>query len=267
MKWNLYGCGNIVKALAKEMFKDKTHEVSTYTPSFTNAMELAKGIGGHVFREIDLMPEAQVIMLGCKPQQVEALAKSLMGKLKGDEILISLLAGVSSERLKELFCVKKVVRLMPNTPSQVGHGVLSFYFTKEVSENEKSNLLDIFKNCGRVFALKSEDDIDKVTAHTASGPAYFFEIARIMSLHLENLGIETKMAREMVIHTLLGSAKLMDFEHEQDGDSPEVLRERVTSKGGTTSMALDVFKDAQLSKIFDRALDAAYNRALELNKS
>ena len=112
-----------------------------------------------------------------------------------------------------------------------------------------------------LFVFESDDWIDRITPYSGSGPAYIFEVARIMCKELEDLGLDVVSAEKMVAHTIYGSAKMLV----ESNDSPKALRDNVTSKKGVTYEALQVFKDSDFPGIFKKALKAAYARAKELS--
>ncbi|WP_417336501.1 pyrroline-5-carboxylate reductase [Halobacteriovorax marinus] len=258
-----FGCGNMAQAIVEGMNKSsKELEYFLYTPSNTRAIELAKVVSGTHVADLSKIPECDFYMLSCKPQQFEELAKSIKGKLKPSATIISILAGTTTETISKSLGVSKVLRVMPNTPSLVGAGVNAFYFTDEVENEERHFLTDIFSGFSKVFTFEKEEEIDLITGFSGSGPAYIFEFSRILTEKMVSMGIARDIATEMIKWTFYGSSKLQL----ESSDSSEELRNKVTSKNGVTYEALEVFKGEGLEKIVDMAIDAAYNRAVELSK-
>jgi len=260
----ILGCGNMAQALVRGLFDQKMpFDFFTYTPSKTKAQELAKNVEGECVETLKGLPKCDYYMIACKPQQLEELVISLENQIPKDAVIISILAGVTTNTLKSLFFNDNIVRIMPNTPSLVGHGVNAFYFTEELETEKKDIVLNAFSSFSEVFTFDKEEKIDVITGFSGSGPAYIFEFSRIMINKMMAMGVSEETASAMVKHTFLGASKLMV----ESEDNPETLRNKVTSKKGVTYEALEVFKEANIEKIFDHALDAAYTRSVELSKA
>ena len=258
-----FGCGNMAQAIIEGMFKEGASlSFSLYTPSNTRAIELAAKVSGTHFSSLQEVPRSDFYMISCKPQQLDELAFNIKGKLNPDAVIISILAGTTTETIKSTLGVSKVLRVMPNTPSLVGAGVNAFYFSSEVSVSERSFLTEVFQSFSKVFTFDEEREIDVITGFSGSGPAYIFEFSRILIEKMTSMGIDKEIATEMIKWTFYGSSKL---QLESD-DSSEELRNKVTSKKGVTYEALEVFKESKFEKIVDKALDAAYTRSIELSK-
>jgi pyrroline-5-carboxylate reductase len=258
-----FGCGNMARAIIEGM-KSKNNNINytLYTPSKTRAISLAKDVDGIVLEDLDTIPKANYYMISCKPQQLDELSKSIKGKLDPDSIIISILAGTTVKRLQEAFGVKIVLRIMPNTPTLVGAGVNAFYFSNDFDSNSKSDLINLFSSFSKVFTFNNENEIDKITGFSGSGPAYIFEFSRLLTNKMISMGIDSEIAEEMIKWTVYGSAKLQL----ESSESSETLRNNVTSKKGVTFEALEKFKELNLENMIDQALDCAYNRSIELSK-
>lgn len=258
-----FGCGNMAQAIIEGIYaNNKELEFHLYTPSNTRAIELSKKVGGYHLKSLESIPSCDFYMISCKPQQLLELAKTLKGKLNPNSVVISILAGTTTETLQNVLGVSKVLRVMPNTPSLVGAGVNAFYFTDEVSDADRKYLLDIFSSFSKVFSFNTENEIDVITGFSGSGPAYIFEFSRILIEKMISMGVDREVATEMIKWTFYGSSKLQ-LESE---DTSEELRNKVTSKKGVTYEALEIFKRENFEKMVDMALDAAYNRSIELSK-
>jgi pyrroline-5-carboxylate reductase len=250
-----FGAGNMAQALIPPLAS--SYEIHAYSPSGKSAKILAEKSSGQVQENLKSI-DADLYFICCKPQQFSDLALKLKGKLSKDALVVSILAGTTVDTLADSLGHSNILRLMPNTPSQFGHGVTLFYGEKNVDdfigEMKKSNLM---------IMMKSEDQLDKVTAVTGSGPAYLFEFGRIMMEELKAMGLDECSSREMIAELFLGSSTMMKNREE----SFETLRNQVTSKGGVTFEALKVFTEAGLEKMTHEALVANYNRSKELAKS
>jgi pyrroline-5-carboxylate reductase len=258
------GCGNMAQAIIQGLYKVNAEiDFITYTPSITKAKALAEEVSGKYITELDNLPECDYYLIACKPQQLTELVKATAGKIPNKSIIISILAGTNTKTLSEAFNNSKIIRIMPNTPSLVGHGVNAFYTTAAVTKEEKSLITNYFSMFSEVFNFEEEDKIDIITGFSGSGPAYIFEFSRIMIQKMVKMGISEEVASGMVKHTFLGASKLMV----ESEDDPETLRNKVTSKKGVTYEALEVFKIENTEEIFGKALDAAYKRSIELSKN
>ena len=198
---------------------------------------------------------ADFVLLAVKPQHVE----SACAGWRTSKPVISILAGTTITRLKKLTGSKKIVRAMPNTPAQIGAGITGWVATKAVKN--KTLIRKIFAATGSEVELKSEKQIDAVTAISGSGPAYFFAFVEALTAAGEQLGLGGN-ASEFAAQTFYGAARL----GKQSGQDFQTLRENVTSKGGTTAAALAELKKQKLGKVVEKAAKAAAKRSRELAK-
>ncbi|MBI4126807.1 MAG: pyrroline-5-carboxylate reductase [Deltaproteobacteria bacterium] len=209
------------------------------------------------------LPPCDFYLIACKPQQFSELAKNLNSIINPQGVVISIMAGVTTTKIKSLLPrAEKIVRTMPNLPCLVGEGVTGMYVTPAVSPEERNIVQGIFETVSKTFLFESESALDIVVAVTGSGPAYVFEWANLLIHKMTAMGMDAKTADGMVRQLFVGASRLMA----ESPDSPEELGKRVTSKGGTTEAALKVFSESKLDAIVSKAIDAAFNRAKELSK-
>ena len=206
----------------------------------------------------------EVVVFAVKPQQMREAAR-FAGVKDNANLVISIAAGVTLASLARWlggpnFAYTKLVRAMPNTPALIGAGVTGLYAPASVSEAEKRQAETILGAVGATVWIPDESLMDAVTAVSGSGPAYVFWFIEQLAAAGESLGLSRETSRKLAIETVLGSAKLAA----QSADSPAALRERVTSKGGTTEAALKAFEDQKLAERFLRAVEAARDRGAEL---
>jgi pyrroline-5-carboxylate reductase len=257
------GCGSMASALVKGLWDPSSGlSVSCYTPSRTRAEKLAADVSGQVIESLDSLPELDSWMIGCKPQQFDELAHSLLGKIKEDAVVISIMAGIPTDRIANALGVNKVVRVMPNTPTLVGEGISLLYFTNDFSQEEKENLKELLSSASQIYSFEDEEMIEKLSGFTASGPAFVFEWARIMAAKAISYGVNEQDAYAMAKKLLFGSSKMMM----ESAETPEALRAQVTSKKGITYEALKVFEGRGFEEMTFEAIEAAYKRAKELAK-
>lgn len=263
MKISIIGCGKMSSSLALGFFKKFSHlEFFGFNPTFEKALSLMKQINGSAVKEIKELPVSDIYLLGAKPQHFDEMVKMLSPYLPPNALIISIMAGINVESLSHKLNSKRIARVMPNTPCAIGEGVSSVYFGPELLRDEKNKILELFQAVGSVFELSLEDQINISTVFTGSGPGFLFEIARIMYFKILEEGIEPKIAAAMVNQTFLGASKLMI----QAGNNYELLRESVTSRGGTTEAGLLVFKERDLSGLLGKAFEASLSRSRKLGE-
>ncbi|MSQ89458.1 MAG: pyrroline-5-carboxylate reductase [Betaproteobacteria bacterium] len=203
-----------------------------------------------------------VIVLAVKPQQIQEAAR--YSGLKADaNLVISIAAGITLTSLSRwLGGHARLVRAMPNTPALIGAGITGLCALAGVGEAEKKQAATILGAVGTTVWIADESLMDAVTAVSGSGPAYVFWFIEQLANAGQSLGLPLEVAEKLARETVLGSAKLAA----QSGESPALLRERVTSKGGTTEAALRVFHEEALAEGIQRAIAAARERGAELGQ-
>lgn len=206
----------------------------------------------------DAVTDSDVVILAVKPQQIGDL--EIAGKLKGDAIVISIMAGVPIEKIREILDGHSyIARVMPNLPALISEGMSGFY-APDLTGEQKSVVVGILKSFGDEIELKSEDEIDKITAISGSGPAYVFYFLEAMTDAGVELGFGEETAKKLALKTLLGSGKYAKVASESFSE----LREKVTSKGGATEKALQVLNNYGFKKSLVEAINSAYKKAKEL---
>ena len=203
---------------------------------------------------------ADTLLLAVKPQDLRGAAAAL-APLGAEQLVISIAAGARLADLSRwLRGHRRLVRAMPNTPALIGAGIAALYAMPEVGAAERSRAEAVLAAVGGVVWVDEERLLDPVTALSGSGPAYVFWFIEQLAAAGESLGLPRPVASRLALDTVLGAARLAA----QSADSPAVLRDRVTSKGGTTEAALRVFDQEQLAERLRRALQAASARGAEL---
>ncbi len=205
---------------------------------------------------------ADVVVLAIKPQALPEVAKGLKGRLEPGQLLLSILAGTRLETLAASLGHRAVVRAMPNTPAQIARGLTVWTAAPEVTPAQREQAISILGAMGQEMAVPSEDEIDKATAVSGSGPAYLFLFIEALTDAAVSLGFTPEVARELVLATVLGAGEMV----QATGEEPAKLRRRVTSPGGTTAAALKVFEGGGFTELVRRAVRAAYDRARELGQ-
>jgi len=202
----------------------------------------------------------EVVVFAVKPQQMKEAAR-FAGIRDNANLVISIAAGITLDTLSRwLGGYARMIRAMPNTPALIGAGVAGLYAQPGVSEAGRKQAEAILGAVGGTVWIEDEALMDAVTAVSGSGPAYLFWFIEQLAAAGESLGLTGETSRKLAIETVLGAAKLAA----QSADSPAVLRERVTSKGGITEAALKAFEEQKLAERFLRAVEAARDRGTEM---
>jgi pyrroline-5-carboxylate reductase len=206
---------------------------------------------------------SDVIVLAVKPQQMRDVALRLQSQLDARPLMLSIAAGIRGTDLSRwLKGYGAIVRTMPNTPALIGQGITGMVAMAGVSEAQKQAANSILGTVGKTVWLDSEDLIDPVTAVSGSGPAYVFFFLEAMQQAALEMGLSGEQGRELAIATFTGAAQLAAQSHEP----VEVLRQRVTSKGGTTHAAITSMEQAGVKQAIVDAMKAAAARGRELGE-
>lgn len=193
-------------------------------------------------------------------QSVVESVKEAVQKKK--PVLVSIAAGIRVEALgRWVGGEMPIVRCMPNTPALVKTGATGLYANEQVSENQKDHVESLLRAVGVTVWVNTESELDVVTALSGSGPAYFFMVMEALEMAAIDAGLDQKTAQLLTQETALGAAKMALASSETAG----VLRQRVTSPGGTTERAIDVMNERGLPDVFHEAVLAARDRSIELS--
>jgi pyrroline-5-carboxylate reductase len=209
----------------------------------------------------------RVWVFAVKPQHLKAAAQACRPFLRPDTLVVSIAAGITSGTLARWLGEpgrpwQRLVRCMPNTPALIGAGITGLMALPGVSEDDRAVAQQMLRAVGETVWVDDDDALDAVTAVSGSGPAYVFLFLEAMLQGGKDLGLNDVQARKLALATLSGATQLAALSPE----SPATLRERVTSKGGTTAAALAVFEQRQFAAIVRQAMGAARDRAAELAK-
>lgn len=209
-----------------------------------------------------LVAKSNVIVLAVKPQDLSPVLDQLAGHDLKKKVIVSIAAGITVSFIEQRLIQKaKVIRTMPNMPALIGEGITAVCKGKWSTEKDVKDVCGMLKGIGETIVVK-EELMDAITAVSGSGPAYVFLFVECLMKAAQNLGLTAAQSKELVYKTLLGSAHLL----EKSKDDAATLRAKVTSKGGTTQAAMDVFTSRQIERVFADALLAASYRARELAK-
>ena len=205
------------------------------------------------------LSQADLIIWAVKPQVFKAAAQDV-APWTHQALHLSVAAGITMASLSAWLQAPRVVRAMPNTPALVGLGQTGLFANAAVSPEDKTLIEAVLQSTGEWVWLANESLLDAVTAISGSGPAYVFYFLEAMCSAGESMGLSRQEAKQLAIGTLLGAGQLAA----QSAETPAVLRERVTSKGGTTQAALEHMNQQALGEHFQAAMWAAHRRAQAL---
>lgn len=212
--------------------------------------------------DIDFVPS--VVVLAVKPQSMDKVLPKMAPILGPDTVTMSVAAGTTIAALeKGLGSDRAVVRVMPNTPAQVGRGMSAAFGNPLVTDEHRHIVTELLNAIGESAWLDDEGQIDAVTAVSGSGPAYVFLLAEVLGEAAKAIGLPKDLAEKLARVTVSGAGELLH----QSPLTPDVLRVNVTSPGGTTAAALAVLMgDDALKSLMTRAVAAAEARAIELGQ-
>ncbi len=262
-KISFIGAGRMATALAAGLLQKgfSKSAISAFDVSESASAKFAEKTGIRIAKDIgDSLSEADTVILAVKPQNVaEALSEAKT--LLKDKLLISILAGTRIETLKGLSGCRRLVRVMPNTPALIGEGVSVFCHSDGLSETDISRAESILNAVGSVCQVK-ESQMDAVTGLSGSGPAYVFDFIQALADGGVAAGLPRDVALKLAAQTVKGAACMVI----ETGEHPSVLRDQVTSPGGTTAKGLSVLEKNAFRGTVSEAVTAAAERSKELGK-
>ena len=261
----LIGGGNMARGLIGGLTQAgvPAARITVSDPLAATREALARDLGVNVTADnATAVAGATVVVLAVKPQQMAPVAKSLAPALAHRPLVISVAAGIRAADLSRwLGPAVPVVRSMPNRPALIGVGASGLFADAGVGSAHRQLAERVLASTGICIWVKTEADLDTVTALSGSGPAYFFRLAELMAEAAVAQGLDADTARRLAAQTLAGAGQLVSAE--RDADLAR-MRAEVTSKGGTTEAALNVFAERDLPGTVAAAQAAAAHRSREL---
>jgi len=261
------GAGNMATALAKgfvEASLAKGAETAIYDIVSEKSGALAASLGAKPARSVEeTLKRADIIVLAVKPQNAAELLPVVAPAAEPRHLFISILAGTRTSRIESLIGGQpRVVRVMPNTPALIGAGASALARGRHATAEDLDTAVELFRAVG-VAVKVEESQLDAVTGLSGSGPAYFFYLMEALVEAGCEAGLDRRTATALVLQTALGAGRLAS----ESPDAPSVLREKVTSKGGTTAAGLAALKEGGFAELVMRCVKAAVARSVELGKS
>lgn len=210
----------------------------------------------------DCAPKADIIFIAVKPYHSQELFERMKPLVNPEQLIISIMAGVTIQFMQKALGIDKVVRAMPNLPAQVGKGLTSYVASEQVSRLELFMVEGLLDTTGKSLRVADEKFIDASTGISGSGPAYVFYFMQSMMEAALQMGFSENVSKVLVSQTFTGAIELFN----QSNLNPDSWMEKVASKGGTTRAALDSMQGNQVSERIKEAAFAAFNRAVELGE-
>ena len=263
------GCGVMGESMIAGLLRKgivEPQKVWASHPRAARREELSEKYGIEVFDEnaeaarAACAHETSAIVLCIKPQRVAKVVADLEGVLHPNDLVISIVAGARIEQLAGSLGTAKIVRAMPNTPSQIGAGITAWTCTEAVAQEDRVHIREVLSALGKELFVETENMIDMATSLSATGPTYVFMVMEALTDAGVHLGFSRDMAKELVQETMLGSVKFAMESHKH----PAELRNMVTSPGGTSAAAIYQMEKGALRTVLSKAVYAAYKRAAAL---
>ena len=262
MKYGFIGCGNMGSALASALSKSG-NEILLSDHTESKALQLAEKLNCKASQNADIANECDIIFLAVKPQSLEKTVgeiKSIISDRK--PVIVTMAAGVKLEKIESLAgCNLPVIRIMPNTPVAVGRGVVLYCYNNLVDESTLSDFIKDLSFAG-AFEKLPESFMDIGCAVSGCGPAYMYMFVDAIANSAEKNGLDREQAVKLAALTMSGAAEMVL----QSDKTPEELKIAVCSPGGSTIEGVKVLESESFKEITENAIDAAYNRNVELGK-
>ena len=266
----ILGSGKMGSSLLKGLISNNelNFDISVVEPNLTkdnNDLILENKIDYFQSIEDIKEPDFDLILFAVKPQVINEVCSGVIENLNQEKTfsIISILAGTTVKTFEGYFSSSPIIRAMPNLAVSEGSGVTALYGNINVEKVFKDTSDKIFSGVGEVIWVDSEDMMDVITATSGSGPAYYFFLTECLSLIAEEMGLSKENADKLSRQVAIGSSDIM----KSSTESLTNLREKVTSKGGTTEAALKTLMspDREFYNIFKQALKNAYKKSKDLS--
>lgn len=253
------GGGNMASAIIAGLHRSNRQSlVHVVNRGAEKREKLAKAYGVRTSAALPELTAEDVLVLAVKPQDMQ---NACAGVETHGALVLSMAAGLSVDTLSRyLGGTKRIIRIMPNTPAQIGMGMSGLYAAEGVNEADKALAQSMMQPSGQTVWLEKEAQIHAITGISGSGPAYVFFLMDALQKAAAKQGFDTAQARELVLATFKGAVALA----EQTGEPFEVLQQKVTSKGGTTYAALETFRQREVAEAIGAGVEACVLRSKEI---
>jgi pyrroline-5-carboxylate reductase len=266
------GCGVMAESIIAGLLRKNlvgARQIVASHPRAGRRQELNERYGIRVFEKnieavesVKAGSEDSTVALCVKPQRLKGVLQELKGVVSPEQTVLSIIAGARIETIAESLGNQKIVRAMPNTPSQIGAGMTAWTCTGEISETEKSRVKALLTALGKELFVETENMIDMATSLSATGPTYIFMVMEALTDAGVHMGFSREVSKELVQETMLGAVLFAMESHRH----PAELRNMVTSPGGTSAEAIYQMEKGGLRTVLSKAVYAAYKRAVALGE-
>jgi len=265
------GCGVMAEAMIAGVLRKNlvgAEQITATHPRENRRGELNDKYGIRVFENnaeaVEKIRDAEnpVIALCVKPQRLKGVLQELESVVAPNQIVLSIIAGAKIETIGEALSNRKIVRAMPNTPSQIGAGITVWTCTEEIGAAQREQVKALLTALGKELHVESENMIDMATSLSATGPTYIFMVMEALTDAGVHMGFSREVSKELVQETMLGSVLFAMESHKH----PAELRNMVTSPGGTSAEAIYQMEKGGLRTVLSKAVYAAYQRAVALGE-
>jgi pyrroline-5-carboxylate reductase len=265
------GCGVMAESIIAGLLRKNlvgAQQIFGSHPRANRRRELNEKYGIQVFEKnieaVDAVKSSEnsIVALCVKPQRLKGVLQELKGVVTPNQIVLSIIAGARLETISEALGNQKIIRAMPNTPSQIGAGMTAWTCTEEISESEKARVKALLTALGKELFVETENMIDMATSLSATGPTYIFMVMEALTDAGVHMGFSREVSKELVQETMLGAVLFAMESHRH----PAELRNMVTSPGGTSAEAIYQMEKGSLRTVLSKAVYAAYRRAVALGE-
>ncbi len=255
------GGGNMAAAIIAGLHRaGKQNSVHVVNRGAEKREKLAALYGVKTSATLPVLTEHDVLVLAVKPQDMKSACENIA---TNGALVLSVAAGLNVDTLSRMLDgTRRIVRVMPNTPSQIGMGVSGMYAAEGLSEQDKQTADSVMQPSGMVVWLAKEDEMHSITGISGSGSAYVFYLMNALAQAAEQQGFSSEQARSLSLATFKGAVALA----EQSGEAFGLLQQNVTSKGGTTAEAIRVFGEKNIAGSIAEGVAACVARSKELGK-
>jgi len=265
------GCGVMAEAMIAGLLRKKLvapEQITASHPRANRRGDLTAKYGIKVFESntgaVEKIREDvnSIVALCVKPQRLNGVLLELKEAVAPNQIVLSIVAGARIETISTASNNQKIVRAMPNTPSQIGAGITAWTCTESIDKIERAQIKALLTALGKELYVETENMIDMATSLSATGPTYIFMVMEALTDAGVHLGFSREMAKELVQETMLGSVLFAMESHKH----PAELRNMVTSPGGTSADAIYQMEKGGLRTVLSKAVYSAYQRAVALGQ-
>ncbi|WP_420174168.1 pyrroline-5-carboxylate reductase [Luteococcus sp. OSA5] len=262
MRVALVGVGKMGEAVLSGLAAAGGHDLVVVNRRAERDAELVERYGVTAAPLAEAVEGSDVVVVAVKPKDIADMLDELSPALSDGAVVVSLAAGITLQAMQQhLPHGAAAVRVMPNTPSLVGQGMSAASPGEHVDDEQLARVVEVLRGCGKVLVVPEQQQ-DAVTAVSGSGPAYIFAVAEAMIEAGVQLGLPRETASELASQTILGAGTMLA----DSGIHPSILRENVTSPGGTTAQALRVLDQRAVRAAFAEAMQACHDRSVEMGR-